>query len=84
MRRTGTGDVPVPPTMGVAALGLLLQPTTFNTVILIFPALGGPPPSTKFINACKNPTIVTLLVIAAELSMIGMVTIELLVETSRQ
>src|SRR5271170_6535300 len=39
------------------------------------------PSSTHFMNACKNPTMVTLVAISPALSMIGMVTIELLVET---
>ena len=91
MSRTGIGDVPFPPTMGVVALGLVLQPTTFMIWMLISPAVEPEvlvgshflcvPSSTQIMNACKNPTIVTLVAIAEVLSIIGIVTIELLVET---
>ena len=72
-------------------LGLLLQPTTFNTVMLMLPVLAEPgwsqcectPSSTQLMKACKNPTTVTWLLTDEKLvsSIIGIVTIELLVET---
>lgn len=81
IRRTGIGDVPIPPTTGGFELGVLLQPAMFKTVILMSPGLLTPGPgSTQLMKACRKPTIFTG-GIAEVVSMIGMVTIELLVLT---
>src|SRR5580700_3896611 len=87
INRTGTGEVPEP-TTGFAPVGVVLQPTMLSTVTLMSPRYVPPFPSwTWLINACMNPTMVTPYVpvewkFAAVLSMIGIVTIELLVVTT--
>jgi hypothetical protein len=76
------------PMTGFAALGVLLQPAMLSTVTLMSPRFVPPFPSwTWLINACMNPNTVTPYVpfnwkFAGVLSMIGIVTIELLVVTT--
>src|SRR5581483_11983185 len=91
IKRTGTGDVPMPPTTGGAVLGLVLQPTTLRTVIWISPgfaATGTParqgfaPSEMQSIKACRKPRIVTSLPPGGTTGLtIGIVTMELLVVT---
>ena len=84
IRRTGMGEVPEPIT-GFAAVGESLQPAIFSTVMLTSPAvvLGIDPSWTSLMKACMNPTMVTPFGVALKVvgSMIGIVTIELLVVT---
>jgi hypothetical protein len=82
------GEVPGPMT-GFAALGVKLQPAILSTVTLMSPMVvtGSVPSWTQLMNACMNPTTVTPYGLfawefAAVLSMIGIVTIELLVVTT--
>ena len=79
------GDAPLPPTTGLLAFGVALQPITFMTLIDTSARCLGPRSSTEMTNACRNPTTVTgyggVVLIGLVVSMIGMVTIELLVET---
>ena len=83
------GEVPAPPTTGFAPLLVALQPAMLRTVMLMSPRLVPPqvPSWTQFINACINPITVTGLVVVekqfkpAHVSMMGMVTMELLVAT---
>jgi len=86
IRRTGMGEVPETPITGLAALRVELQPTMLTTVMLMLPAGGWPiepgAGSTWLMNACRNPTTVTVLPALRTVSAItGMVTIELLLLT---
>jgi len=73
------------PTTGFAALGVWLHPAMLSTVMLMSPRseFGGGKGWTWLMNACMNPTTVTAVAgqVEAVWSMIGIVTIELLVVT---